>query len=129
MNIRGEMLSTLVRCSKASTRSTSVWNTSLCLAAPLILSSSAESFSEHIHVPFHWRYAKIKAALLDYGWPDNFRKDDWVRDICNLQNKLRERWNLIENSMSEEDKEKLWHPESWEETVNRLRAGVDGEGA
>ena len=35
----------------------------------------------------YWRHTKAKTALLEYGWPDEFRKDDWVRDIDRLANK------------------------------------------
>ena len=85
-----------------------------------ILSMSVESCSEHVSVPFHWRYARIKEALLRYGWPGNFRKDDWVRDVCGLQDEAEEQWKVMENSMSEQDKKNLWHPDSWEAAVNKL---------
>ena len=85
-----------------------------------ILSMSVESDSEHVHAPHHWRYARIKEALLQYGWPDNFRKDDWVRDICGLQDKIEAQWKVVDNSMSEEERRKLWHPDSWDEAVNKL---------
>ena len=34
----------------------------------------------------------MKAALLDYGWPNKFRKDDWVRDVGDLENRFYHEW-------------------------------------
>ena len=73
-------------------------------------------------MPTHWRYAKTKAALLEYGWPDNFRKDDWVRDIYGLQDKLEEKWRIMDKSLSKQDQDKIWRGDgSWEEVVDRLK--------
>ena len=29
-------------------------------------------------------YKQTKAALAEYGWPDDFRRDDWMQDIAGL---------------------------------------------
>ena len=34
----------------------------------------------------------MKAALLEYGWPDNFRKDDWIRDVGDLEQRFDREW-------------------------------------
>lgn len=35
----------------------------------------------------HEQYERTKAAIFEYGWPDNFRTDDFRRDIDGLQQK------------------------------------------
>ena len=37
-----------------------------------------------------------KAALVEYGWPDNFRRDDWRSDVAGL-------WGEWEADVNEED--------------------------
>ena len=51
----------------------------------------------------YWRQTKAKAALLEYGWPDEFRKDDWLRDIDGLAEKWEDDMKRPAYAVPEQD--------------------------
>jgi hypothetical protein len=65
-----------------------------------------------------WKYLKTKAALFEYGWPDNFRREDWMRDIP----ELHEKWYKEKRAarLAKKDEQAL-------RGVQDLDVGDDGE--
>ena len=57
------------------------------------------------------KFSKTKAALFQYGWPDNFRQDDFVRDIEGLQEvwERKEHQEAKAKRQNEATKRKLQH--------------------
>ena len=71
------------------------------------------------------KFTKTKAALLEYGWPDAFRKDDFNRDIDNLQ----QQWDREERKERREREAAQRQLQALNMGEGRVGADAGGEAA